>query len=334
MKRPGKDREIERLLDSAFDDAELTVNEDFLREARARFRLAQAETDGLEHIYAKQNYSSRTENNREDAGLLRFRKRLYRSQIDRVFLVIVGLAGIGLGVVSIAKRTWLDGRSISSLTVVLSGVLVIAYAIQSGRTGYLVRENRDQLGDLSASLTVGIVRGHEHVHEVEAEVIRRAQEQLMTIDLWDHCRRSSNTEAFAAVQRAIDAWLTVSPDRRLRSSFAAASENWNQCKEIMRSRVNHSNVMQRFFMENPLQLDVVLSEREAVLSFPRHGSDRSFAIHVRSPGVVLELWEMFNAQMWEGEGAECRDIISRRDIDEVEHLIRSGPIGPRLFGRK
>ena len=145
----------------------------------------------------------------------------------------------------------------------------------------------------------------------------------MTIEVWNQPRRTHTSEGFSHLQRSITARLRDDPEFSLQAAVSSTHVNWMQCRRILRERVDLGNASQEFFYESPLQVDLVLSEDEAILSFPKTGGDREFGIHIRSPRVVAELREIFSSHL-NARSVSSKRIRATSDITEVGRRLQAG----------
>ncbi len=294
-------------------------------EARRRYRVALSDVD-----FVSSDIPMRPPDTTRDRALLRFRRTLYGRRGERSVVLAWGAAAVGIGFTMIlgTRPGWADGFSILTL-----GVLMVAFVVQSGRIGYLIQEGRNDVGNLGAALKIKVVRGHDRVHEVEADIVRRAEEELLTLELWNQRRMPVNSRHFVQVREAISDWINESKAHHLRSAFSATTANWQQCKEMLTRGLGEPNVDQRFFFENPLQMDVTISEKEAILAFPRTSSDRGFALHICSRDVVRDLQDVFTNTVWANNSVESCEVSSRADLEHVRSRVHGGPPAERAVAR-
>ena len=253
------------------------------------------------------------------------RIRLYRTKLDRAAGFALGTAtvvvatGVMFNVVKINTKQLLAG------TMGLIGVLMGAGVFESGRLGYLAQLNWNHIDDLGASLPAFIVRGHHEVHQAEQMMLRRARtkvgkpRRVMMVELWNGQRSAPGTEPSAAVEREIDSLVRTHPDCDVRTAVSATPKTWAQRADLLERRCGKMD--QRFFQENPLQIDAILTDDEAILSFPRGKGDRGLALVFRSKGMVQELWDVLNSQVGDDTTARSFPIKSHDDIEKAKKWV-------------
>lgn len=290
-------------------------------EIRRRYRAARADMGHPQPPHRSSATLDGPEQSSVSYRWLRARRAIYARSAERVLVVTWGFGAIVLGLAAVLGLS--SGVNLQALALLGTGVIAFALVVQSGRVGYLIRENRNEVEDLGASLKVRVVRGHDHVHEVEADVVRRATSDLLTLELWHQPRSSMNTRPFVELQEAIRDWIAASSDRRFFGLMGSTPRNWRQCRDIVRSRLEYPNASQRFLLGNPLQVDVTLSESEAMLSFPLRTADRGLALHIASPDVVQDLWDIFMHHAWESSDDNAIDVLSEADLVTVAERMQA-----------
>lgn len=248
--------------------------------------------------------------------------RLYKTRLDRAAGLVLATATVCVGMLTLVGIITMSTTVALAYLTVMVGVLLGAGVFESGRLGYLSRLNWNHIDDLGASLPALVVRGHHRVHEEELAMLRRARFgsplKLLVIKLWNRQRRTG-TDQSSTVDRELDLLVDEHPDCDVRSAVSATPETWESRSDLLQRRFG--KVDQRFFLENPLQVDAILTDDEAILSFPRGRGDRGLAILFRSQGIVQELWEVFESQVGKGTTATSVSIDTNEDIQTVKNLV-------------
>lgn len=298
------------------------ITDDNLQVFRARFDAArrERELDRLARLGAPRDPSTYNYSKGEDR-----RVRFYETRYDRLANLVLGLGGFLIGAAAFIAPSLVKGGDRDRLlacTVALSGGCLAAVGVQSGRTGYLQKKSINHIDDIGASLSTTIIRGHHQVHEAEAELLRCARDEgsrrVLLIDLWHRERRSTQTAEFDKVQHEARRYVEES-DGDLLTAVAATKPNLDQCALLMRDRLGKAK--QIFYFQNPVQVDGILSEDEAILSFPRKGTDRDFALHFRSPAIVRELWDIFEGQLLERSDIDAIAVRDESDIERIQQRV-------------
>jgi len=289
---------------------------------RKEFRSLYGATEVIEDFEFAAATKARKEETYNRKPFEQVRIRLYQTKVDRAAGFVLATATVIVGLMALFNIITLTTPVLLSYLTVMVGVLLGAGVFESGRLGYLARLNWNHIDDLGASLPALVVRGHHRVHEEEVAMLRRARfgepKRLMLIELWNR-QRKTGTEQSSSVDREFDNLVKVHQDCDVRSAVSATPETWETRAGLLRRRCGKVN--QRFFFENPLQVDVILTDDEAILSFPRGPGDRAFAVRFRSKGIVEELWEIFESQVGERTTARSVAIESDEDIQQVKTLM-------------
>lgn len=313
------DLELNAILHEAFDDEELneTVDDAFVLEALHRFQVNKKQILDLDlgslepsektarvpkgfrrepgFVYPNAQRGEGSSVERVKRAAHKGTLWLYKTKYDRVVYGLAGLVGIAMGA-SLGPKRLLGKEFLSRAQLMLLGIGLSGFAIQSGRSGHLNREYRNDLEDLNSSFGLRVINGHHRVHQEEERIVRRAKNEIYVLEQWYRPRTRNNTRPFSALQQALDD--RVREGVPLRFAGGVGEENLGQFKEMVSSKLGKPNAEVRFFLENPIQMDVIMTDAEAILSFPRENSDRSFALHFRNPAVVQELREIFETYAW------------------------------------
>lgn len=250
---------------------------------------------------------------------------LYLTRVDRAIGLVIASGAVLIGLGALLDIITISTRVLQAGTIALIGVLVGAGVFESGRLGYLARMNWNHIDDLGASLSATVVRGHHRVHEEEQAMLRRARfgkkppGRLMLVELWNGQRSSPGTKQSAAVEEEVDRLIRDYPECEVRSAFSATPDTWPQRQALLERRCG--KIDQQFFIENPLQVDAVLTDDEAILSFPRGKGDRGLALVFQSKGIVEELWAVFDGQVGGAKTAESISIESPDDIQKAKSWV-------------
>jgi hypothetical protein len=251
------------------------------------------------------------------------RERFYRTRIDRAVLMIAGVLASMVGLLLILWPT--TSERISGAILLSGGMVLLGQAAQSGRIGFVGSLQRNQLDDWAASLSATFIRGHHQVHDAEAALARRARERrnrrLMVIDLWTRPRQSHTSHEFGVVQEEVLRYALDVEDGKLMAALACTKPNLDQMEHRLRQQLGIAR--QQVFYGNPLQLDVIITDDEAILSLPRRGTDRDLAFRFRSPAVVNELWDILQSQLGDRVFIESQPVRDASDIDCVRKRIEA-----------
>jgi len=233
----------------------------------------------------------------------------------------------------------LGGPSRLSALAVLAGaanLLLLSYL--SGRLGYLSHKNWNHLDDMAASLPTSIIRGSRKVCEAEQALVARARKRvgarLLVADMWTQPRNRVRSPEFDALQREITAFAKDAKDgvSRLEVAVTTTPPNWKACEPWLRQRTGRAS--QRFFLENPLQVDAVITETEAVLTFARPDENRNFALHFRNRAVVSEFLYLFDAYLGQGSSAENIKVDGDDELERARRWMREQADRPSLAARR
>jgi len=233
----------------------------------------------------------------------------------------------------------LGGPSRLSALAVLAGAANLLFlAYQSGRIGYLSKKNWNHLDDMVASLPTSIIRGSRKVCEAEQALVNRARKRvgarLLIADLWSQPRKRVRSPEFDALQREITAFAKDAKDEASRLEVAVTSTppNWKDCEPWLRERTGRAS--QRFFLENPLQVDAVITDTEAVLTFARPDENRNFALHFRNRAVVSEFLYLFDAYLGQGSSTENIKVDGDDELERARRWMLERVDRPSLAARR
>ncbi|MDW8305433.1 MAG: hypothetical protein RML33_11430 [Acidobacteriota bacterium] len=105
-----------------------------------------------------------------------------------------------------------------------------------------------------------------------------------------------------------------------RAASAITKPTWDILKTRALELLTHRNTKIQFYFENPLVLDCLIGETEAILGFPDRGSfpHLRVAILVRDPKMVESLRQWYQDFIWNSPIVEKLQITSPEDLVRVE----------------
>lgn len=253
------------------------------------------------------------------------RARIYQGRIDRLISIAASAIGLCVGLLVIVYPGVASERALLAVGVTLIALTLGALTVQSGRNGFLEARARHDLEYLRSALGLRVIRGHDPVHSAEAAVLRHARNngfpRVLVTNLWFRERSEEFTPSFLEMQREVDLYLEECPEGDLRIALAAAKRNIDQCLNFARPRVGRAK--QLFYVRNPLEYEVVMSDGEAIISFGRRGTDRDFAFHVTNASDVRELWKTLDAELTGRGDIEVVPLSDDAAVDDVYRRVSS-----------
>ena len=259
--------------------------------------------------------------------------RLYERRIDRYFVLAFVVIPSWF-----ALQELRGPERLPALALLAGAANLLFLTYLCGRLGYLSHKNWNHLDDMVASLPTSIIRGSRKVCEAEQALVGRARKRvgarLLIADLWSQRRKRVRSPEFDALQREITAFAKDAKDdvSRLEVAVTSTPPNWKDCEPWLRERTGRAS--QRFFLENPLQVDAVITDTEAVLTFARPDENRNFALHFRNRAVVSEFLYLFDAYLGQGSSTENIKVDGDDELERARRWMLERVDRPSLAARR
>ncbi len=175
-----------------------------------------------------------------------------------------------------------------------------------------------------------LIFGHDLVYEAAKTLVEESPRnaRYWATSIWTSGRGPDETEAAKRYWKSLIERLKNENEAEYRRAcFARSREDIQRQADRAKELLAAGQARIRFYAENPLAVDFLIGEREAIIALPDR---RVFpllrvAIRVRDPEMVTVLRQWYEEFIWDAD-VEKQDIRTAKDAEDLVEQWRS-----RLF---
>jgi len=187
----------------------------------------------------------------------------------------------------------------------------------------VLEEIRRYIGERSAETIVG----NDPIYHAATRLVKNSppRGRLWATSLWLYATPGEEAPMFGRYFQAILDRLKSDPEAQyLRAIQATNPKGWEELKKRTEEllALPHSNASVRFYHANPLTMDCLIGEREALIGFPDRATypHLGVAILIRGPEAVESLRQWYRDFIWEAPIAN-QPIQTKEDLEEIERTL-------------
>lgn len=175
---------------------------------------------------------------------------------------------------------------------------------------------------------VEVIIGNDAIYQAATRLVRDSppRARLWATSLWLYATTlGEEAPGFAPYFKTILSRLEQDREAQyLRAIRAVGRKEWKNLRRRTQELLPHPNAMVRFYLENPLALDCLIGEHEAIIGFPDRATypHLGVAVLIRDPQVVESLRQWYRDFIWEAQ-VKKRDIRTEEDLQELDKLFGS-----------
>lgn len=198
-----------------------------------------------------------------------------------------------------------------------------------GLVGWLVVYLHRVLGEIrrhTVERSTEVVIGNDAIYQAAIGIVRRSppRSRLWATSMWLHPTLRDEAPGFRPYFQTILNRLRENRESQyLRAVTARTSQSWEVLRKQLEELLACPNAAIQFYVDNPLTLDCLIGDREALISFPDRATypHLGIAIQIRDPEAVESLHQWYQDFIWEMPEVRKQEIRSREDLDAVEKMF-------------
>ncbi|MFN3762657.1 MAG: hypothetical protein ACK4WK_05570, partial [Anaerolineae bacterium] len=167
-----------------------------------------------------------------------------------------------------------------------------------------------------------VVIGNDAIYQAATRLVRNSppRARLWATSLWLYATLGKEAPGFDPYFKTILSRLEQDREAQyLRAVRAVGRKEWENLRRRTQELLPHPNAMVRFYRENPLALDCLIGEHEALIGFPDRATypHLGVAVLIRNPDAVESLRQWYRDFIWEAPVVK-QDIRREADLEELD----------------
>ncbi len=173
-----------------------------------------------------------------------------------------------------------------------------------------------------------VVIGNDAIYQIATRLVRNSppRARLWATSMWLYTTLAEEAPGFDRYFQTIQRLLKRDREAQyLRAIRAVGKKGWKRLRKRTQELLPYPNAGVRFYLENPLALDCLIGEHEALIGFPDRATypHLGIAVLIRDPDAVENLRQWYRDFIWEAPVAK-REIRTEEDLQELDRQF--GPV--------
>lgn len=169
-----------------------------------------------------------------------------------------------------------------------------------------------------------VIIGNDAIFQAATRLVQSSppRARLWATSLWLYALLGEEAPGFAPYFKTILSRLEQDREAQyLRAIRAVGKEGWQKLRRRTQELLllPYHNAVVRFYHENPLALDCLIGEHEALIGFPDRATypHLGVAVLIRDPDAVKNLRQWYQDFIWEAP-VEKREIRTEKDLEDLD----------------
>lgn len=176
-----------------------------------------------------------------------------------------------------------------------------------------------------------VIIGNDAIYQAATRLVQNSppRARLWATSMWLYTTLGEEAPSFNPYFQTLTNRLEHDPESQyLRAIRATGKKGWAQLRRRTQELLSHHNAGVRFYLENPLALDCLIGEREAIIGFPDRATypHLGVAVLIRDPQAVECLRQWYRDFIWEAP-VEKRDVRTEKDLEELDRYFGLKDLG-------
>jgi hypothetical protein len=191
----------------------------------------------------------------------------------------------------------------------------------------------EEIRRYTAETSSETIIGNDAIYHAATRLVKNSppRGRLWATSLWLHATLGEEAPMFGRYFHAILDRLRNDPETQyLRAIRATNPKGWERLRKRTEEllALPHSNAGVRFYHDNPLAMDCLIGEQEALIGFPDRATypHLGVAILIRDPEAVESLRQWYLDFIWNGPVANT-PIRTKEDLEEIEKTLMEKSTG-------
>lgn len=234
---------------------------------------------------------------------------------------VVGYITVGAAVVWLLldlfsiDLPWLPRFTSQAQLVVLGWLAVYLHRVLEDIRRYTVERGAE------------VIIGNDAIYQAATRLVQNSppRARLWATSMRPYIALGEEAPGFNLYFQTILRRLKQDPESQyLRAIRAVGERRWKNLRKQTEELLSCPNASVRFYLENPLVLDCLIGEREAIIGFPDRTTypHLGVAVLIRNPEAVECLRQWYRDFIWEAP-LRKREIRSEEDLQEIDRILQA-----------
>jgi hypothetical protein len=205
---------------------------------------------------------------------------------------------------------WLTNALPQSILLVLGALAIYLHRVLEEIRYHTIEKNAE------------LVIGSDEVYRAATRLIQESppSARFWATSIWLYSAKPAEAPGYRGYSEVLLRKLSQDKETQyLRAFTARTAQNWQIAKQNVLETLPLPNAQAKFYFENPLVLDCLIGEKEAILGIPDRGSFPHLrsGIVIRDPQMVDSLRQWYQDFIW-NSSVDKLEVKNDTDLQTIE----------------